>query len=348
MNAKIPAFLLFVISISLCACESDKGKDIPDVSDINVSVDLKRFDRALFSIDTNNVLADLAQLELDYGEFAAIYFGQILGSKDTRIAPDGHEAYVKGFVAHPGARQLYDTTQAICPDLSGVKQELEQAFRFFKYYFPEQPLSGEVVTYISEYTVGGFLYGENSIGVGLDFYLGATYPYQQFIPANPNFSAYLTRTFNKDHIAMKSVKLLVQDLLGSARGNKLLDYMVHNGKELYLLDQLLPNLPDSVKLEYSQPQVDWVNENEANIWAYLISEDLIYSSELGEFRKYIEYSPNSPGMPDEAPGRTANWLGWQIVKAYMDRYPETSLQELINLRDAQELMDRSRYKPKRG
>ena len=347
MNVKILAFLLFVISISLCACKNDKGKDIPDVSAINAAIDLKRFDQSLFSLDTNDVSAGLSRLEQEYGEFAAIYFGQILGSKDQRIAPEGHETYVKGFLAHPGARQLYDTTQVIYPDLAGVEQDLEQAFRFFKYYFPEQPLSGEVVTYISEYTIGGFLYGENSIGIGLDFYLGESYPYQQYIPANPNFSAYLTRTFNQDHIAMKSVKLLVQDLLGSTSGNQLLDHMIHNGKELYLLDRLLPHLPDSVKLEYSQQQVDWVNENEANIWAYLIAEDLIYSPELDKFRKYVEYSPNSPGMPEEAPGRTASWLGWQIVKAFMDRHPEMSLQELINLRDGQVIMDQSKYKPRR-
>ena len=210
-----------------------------------------------------------------------------------------------------------------------------------------QPLSGEVVTYISEYTIGGFLYGDNSIGVGLDFYLGEGYPYQLYNPANPNFSSYLTRTFNKDHLVMKSIKLLVQDLNGSPKGNKLMDYMIHNGKELYLLDHLLPYAADSVKLEFSQKQVDWCEENEANIWAYFISEDLIYSPERNKFRKYIDYSPNSPGMPDGAPGRTANWLGWQIVKAYMRRKPETTLEELIEIKDAQVIMDGSKYKPGR-
>ena len=347
MNTKNSLFLLFIITFSLSACLSDKGKDIPNVSDIAAPVDLRRFDQALFALDTNDMTAGLALLEAGYGEFAQIFFGQILGSKDARIAPEGHEEYVRGFITHPGVRTLYDTVQVVFTDMKGIEKDFEAAFKFYKYYFPQQPLSGEVVTYISEYTIGGFLYGDNSIGVGLDFYLGENYPYQQYNPSNPNFSAYLTRTFNKDHLVMKSMKLLVQDLLGGSNGNNLLDYMVHNGKELYLLSQLLPHAPDSVILEYSQPQVDWVNENEANIWAYLISENILYSTELGKYRKYIEYSPNSPGMPDEAPGRTANWLGWQIVKAYMERNPGTSLQQLIELKDAQAIMDGSRYKPRR-
>lgn len=351
MNVKYSSFLLlfplFSFFFSLSSCQSDKGKDIPDVSDISVEVDLKRFDQALFTLDTNDITNELQAIEKTYGDFSSIYFNQILGSKDQNIAPEGHEAYVSGFIVHEGVRKLYDTTQIVFPKMDALVAEFEDAFRFYKYYFPQQPLSGEVVAFISEFSIGGFLYGDNSIGVGLDFYLGEDYPYQQLNPANPNFSQYLTRTFTKEHIVFKSMKLLVQDLLGNPRGNKLIDHIVHSGKELYLLDQLMPHTPDYIKMEYSQEQVDWVNENEANIWAYLISEDLIYSDEHGKYRKFIEYSPNSPGMPDDAPGRTASWLGWQIIKAYMDRNPDTGLQELIRMPDAQEIMNKSKYKPRR-
>lgn len=347
MNVKNWYFLLFAALVSTYACECGKGKDIPDVSGIPVKVEIKRFEQDLFALDTNNIGSGLAQLEEKYPAFSPIFFENILGSKDTTIAPEGHEQYVRGFVSHPAVRKLHDTCQVVFPNLDRLQKDFEQAFRFFKYYFPAQPLSGEVVTYISEYTVGGFLYDDNSIGIGLDFYLGENYPYQQYNPANPNFSQYLIRTFNRDHIVEKSMKLLVEDLLGPPPGNKMLDYMIHNGKALYLLDLLLPEAQDSVKLEYTQKQVDWCNENEANIWAYLISEKLLYSTDWGKYRKFVEPSPNSPGMPDEAPGRTGNWLGWQIVKAYMEKNPGTSPGELIQLRDAQVILDKSKYKPGR-
>jgi hypothetical protein len=51
-------------------------------------------------------------------------------------------------------------------------------------------------------------------------------------------------------------------------------------------------------------------------------------------------------MPEEAPGRTANWIGWQIVKSFMARQPETTMEELIALKDAQQLLDLARYKPR--
>ncbi|MCU0346875.1 MAG: hypothetical protein MUC59_08015 [Saprospiraceae bacterium] len=347
MNVKNVLFLLFAVLLCVTACECGKGKDIPAVSGIPVEVKLRRFEQDLFQLDTNDMAPGLAKLEADYPDFAPIFFGQVLGSTDSTIAPEGHQQYMRGFVTHPAVRKLYDTCQVVYPDLKWLEKDFAQAFQFFKYHFPTQALSGEVVTYVSEYTIGGFLYGENAIAVGLDFYLGEGYPYQNYNPSNPNFSQYLVRSFNRDHIVAKSMRMLVQDLLGPAKGSRMIDHMIHNGKELYILDQLLPYAPDSVKFEFSQPQVDWCNENEKNIWSYFFSEKLLYSTDFNTFRKFVEYSPNSPGMPEEAPGRTANWLGLQIVKAYMEKNPKTTLEQLLTLTDAQFIMDKSKYKPAR-
>ncbi len=347
MNVRNALFLFLAVFLGLNVCGCGKGKDIPDVSDISVDVNVRRFEQDLFALDTNDIAPGLAALVENYPDFGPIFFGQVLGSTDTTIAPEGHQRYTQGFISHPAVRKLNDTCQVIFPDLKWLEKDFRQAFQFFKYYFPNEPLSGEVVTYVSEYTIGGFLYGDNSIGIGLDFYLGEKYPYSAYNPSNPNFSAYLVRTFNKEHIVEKSMRLLVQDILGPAKGSRMLDHLIHNGKELYLLDLLLPKAPDSVRLEFSQKQVDWCKENEANIWAYFFSEKLLYSTDYNTYRKFVEPSPNSPGMPEEAPGRTANWLGWQIVKSFMEKNPTTSPEQLVAITDAQFIMDKSKYKPKK-
>ena len=333
-----------MIAASAFACSrTDKA---PDVSDIEVNLQIHRFEQALFALDTNDLAAGLARLEAEYPDFSAIFFGQILGSTDSLIAPQGHVAYMKGFLQFPPARRLYDTTQVLYADFSKIEQQFRQAFQLLKYYFPEQP-SPDVTTFISEYSVAAFIYGEDQLAVGLDLFLGEDYPYLQYNSGNANFSAYLTRTFNREHLVAKTLQPLVNDLIGPPPGSRLLDLMVHNGKELYLLDKLLPYAPDSVKWEMTPQQIAWLQGNEFEMWAFFLKENLLYSSEWQNIRKYVEYSPNSPGMPPEAPGRTANWLGLQIVNAYMQRYPDTTLRQLIALRDAQQLLDAAKYRPRR-
>ncbi len=342
-------FHLLVLLLSgwgLFSCQPEESERIPDVSGIEVEVAVNRFERELFSLDTNDLAAGLAQLEDAFPAFSQLYFERILGSKNPRIAPQGHVAYVKGFLQHPSVRRLYDTTMAVYPGLEDIREQYRHAFQFFRYYFPEEPLP-TVTTFISEYSIGAFVYENNALGVGLDFFLGEDYPYLEFNPSNSNFSAYLTRTFNRDHLVSKSLQPLVQDLVGQPSGERMLDYMVNNGKQLYLLDRLLPFAPDSAIMEVTGPQMEWLLGNELEMWAYFLQENLLYSSTWQDIRKFVEYSPHSPGMPPDAPGRTANFIGWRIVRAYMQRHPEATLKDLIALEDAQEVLDRSRYKPGR-
>jgi len=51
-------------------------------------------------------------------------------------------------------------------------------------------------------------------------------------------------------------------------------------------------------------------------------------------------------MPTEAPGRTANYIGWQIVKKFMQKKPKLTMLDLIAHNDAQKLLEESKYKPR--
>jgi hypothetical protein len=346
MQVKTSWFFLALPALLFSACTNDKGKHIPDVSHISIDLKLERFDQALFSIDTNQMAAGLEALEARYPEFSAVFFEQLLGSKDPRIAPEGHETYMKGFISDSLVRRLYDTCQVVFPDLSPYVPEFEDALRRLQFYFPgiEVPT---ITAFVSEFTIANFIYGDNELAVGLDFFLGTSYPYHLVDPGNPNFSNYLVRTFAPEYLVLKTLIPLVDDLAGPAPGSRLLDYMIHNGKKLYLLDHLLPRSPDSIRLEYTAEQVAWCQANEFDIWAYFLGEELLYSTELQRLRKLVEYSPDSPGMPPEAPGRTANWTGWRIVQAYMARNPELSMIDLFQQQDAQVILDQSRYRPRR-
>jgi hypothetical protein len=75
---------------------------------------------------------------------------------------------------------------------------------------------------------------------------------------------------------------------------------------------------------------------------------LLYSTRRTEFDKLIGASPmGATWMPPESPGKTANWLGWQIVKAFMKQHPEMSVQQLIAIDDPQIILDEANYRPPR-
>jgi len=351
---------LFGILLVLGACQSDVRKDVPNVSHLKPEVKTIRFEQELFAIDTNNVVSQLQALEVKYPAFFDLYFTYIVPLKNQAPAipasakeekPIG-EFYdqVGDFLKAPAIRKLKDTIDIVFGDFRQMEEQFYEGFQYYKHHFPERNIPN-IYTLLSEYAFQKFVFEDSNkkdgLGIGLDFFLGSNYPYQELNPSNSAFSTYLTRSFNKDHLVKRGFEAIIDDMADRPKGNRLLDLMIHNGKQLYILDQLIPYTPDTIKLEYTPTQVKWIKENEYNIWAYLIDKELLYSTNMREIQKLVNPSPHSPGMPPEAPGRTANWVGWQIVKNYMKRNPNTSLSTLLALEDSQKILDKAKYKPRR-
>ncbi len=329
---------LVLFTLLLIAC--NHTDETPDVSHIDASVEVTRFEQELFAIDTTSIEQEVERLSGEHTEFGDIFFYQIIGIPGSTQSLAENVGF---FISDPMIKDLYDTCQVHFQDFSHYEQDLEQAFRYFKYYFPDKPLP-RVYTCISGFEVGTFTIGDNLLGISLDFYLGPSYPYY-----DPNlFPEYIQSYMDKPYLVSKSIQALVANYLGETRGNTLLDYMIRNGIELYVKDKLLPFEPDEVIHEFSREQLSWLHNNEGQIWAYLMEQDLLFSMEYRKFQKLISPSPNVPNMPPEAPGRVGNWLGYRIVSDYMDVNPDITLQDLLDYPDPQQLLTDSRYKPARG
>ena len=341
-------YFLTILATTFFLYSCSEDTDIPDVSDINIKLNINRFEKDLFALDTTQIESSLTNLKNKYPAFADLYFKRIV-QLDLPIKESPFPENISGFLHFPNVRTLYDTTMLVFPDLDAVSKDLTEAFQFHNYYFPERD-TPDIFTFISEYTYQTFIFdnqGKDAIGVGLDMFLGENYPYRRYVPDNPSFSAYLTRAFNQQHLTKKVMETVVDDIVGLPAGSKLLDEMVNNGKKMYILDLLLPTTPDTIKWEYTPAQLDWCRQNELQLWTYIIDEELLYSGNSKKFRKLIAPSPSGPSnIPSQAPGRTGNWLGYKIIKNYMVRQPNTTLHELIAQKDAQLILDKSRYRPR--
>jgi hypothetical protein len=344
--------LSLLLLVSYTACRPDATTNIPDVSDIDVDLKITRFEQELLA-DTNIDAAGIQRLRENYPAFSQVYFDHVMPGADNIAAQTDPELKFKDmqtWIRHPRTRWVYDTVQQIFPDLAEYEKGLEESFRYAKYYFPEKQ-TPRVFTTVSDFGYFPFIYAEDTlqdgIGVSLEMFLGETFPYRKYNGLSNAFSDYLIRSYNKDHMVKRTMEVWIDDMAAQPQGNRLLDLMIHNGKKLYILQSLLPETPDTVIMEYPAEKMQYVKEHEREIWLLFTSENWLYETSLNKIQKYIGPSPTSPGMPADAPGNTGSWMGWQIVKAYMAKHPETTFQALLGMNDAQALLDASGYKPPR-
>jgi uncharacterized protein YjaZ len=95
-------------------------------------------------------------------------------------------------------------------------------------------------------------------------------------------------------------------------------------------------------------QITWCQENESYIWRYFIEKELLYSTDSKLPNRFTNMAPFSKfylEIDNESPGRVGQWIGWQIVRSFMQNN-KVSMQEMIKM-DAKELFEKSKYKPKK-
>lgn len=341
----------FIIGLSfvfVIACNSSKEKlVVPEVDEIELEVGVIRYAQAMMDIDTNNVRSELEALIQKYPTFSDLYFKQLTGLHVEN--QDSFYQNVTYFLKDDRINKLKDLIREEFDDFSDIEKDLKKACQYLRYYFPEIPTPA-FYTLFSEFAFQSFIFSVNdrdAIGIGLDMYLGDGFDYKNVDPTNPAFSQYLARTYNKDHIVKKSMDILIEDILGSANGKRFIDQIIQKGKKIYIARHIMPEEPDTIIFEYSKDQWQWLQENELQIWSFFLEKNLLYETNHLKINKYVNNSPTSQGMPPESPGRTGPYIGYQIVKAFMNRKPELNLKDLVLFNDSQKLMEISKYKPNR-
>jgi hypothetical protein len=223
---------------------------------------------------------------------------------------------------------------------------LTEAFKYIKYYYPQKRLP-RVYAYISGFQAQTTI-GDGYFGVGIDLFLGAD---SRFYPSLTNaFPHYLSKWFTPDNITPRVVEGMArEDMFPEDDNDKaLLNKMIYNGKIMYFMDRVLPDMADSTKIRYTTEQLKWCNEFEGKIWGYFLEQNLLYETDYQKIQKYLTEAPFTPGLGEknESAPKLAVWTGWQIVRKYMDKHPDVTLPQLMADKDAQKLLNESGYHPK--
>ena len=177
----------------------------------------------------------------------------------------------------------------------------------------------------------------------MDTYLGADHYLYKGIPRYVRQE--MDIKFMTSHVASK----FAANKILPPKDRTLLSQMIYYGKQIYLKEWVLPQSSDAQKMRYTDAQIQWVINNEVYIWQYFVQKQLLYNTDPSLNQRFIESAPFSKfylEIDNESPGRVGVWIGWQIIKSFMERYPDTEISALLNL-PAQTLFSKSNYKPRR-
>lgn len=315
----------FIIILWFVSCGNKQHKQY--------NIELLRMD-SLFISDTSDI--SYSDYKNRYGSFWDIYCQNIIFLPEV-----GFQDSLSLFQKEDDFQRPHKELRATFADFSKYEQQFGEAFYVYNHEFPEK-IVPSIITFF-----GGFNYiavaTDSSLAVGLEMFLGQDSEY--YSKLTHKFPTYMHQRFQADYM----VPLAIDGWLESEfqiGPNDFLSQMVHYGKIKYALKKCLVQTPDHIIMGFTESQLEWCKLSEFSIWKFLIEEGLIYSRDQFLINKYIKPAPYSRGMPQESPGQAAVWIGWNIVHEFMKKYPDMSLQQLFEIKDAQYILNKSKYKPR--
>ena len=317
---------LYLLSIVFCflfwSCEQkskiEKAIEETPIADIKV----ERFDKQFFETSPN----DLAKLKKQYPYF---------------FSPKINDTVWTNKMTEPIWREVYTEVQKKYPDTEKIQSEVEALVQRMKYYFPKTK-TPKVITLISDmdYTSKA-VYADSLVIISLELYLGKEHRFYEF-------PKYLKQNFEERQMMPDVVTSFSVGKITPPTDKNLLSQMIYFGKELYLKDILLPEYTDAEKMGYTPEQIIWCQENESYIWRYFIEKEILYSDEQKLTSRFIDPAPFSKfylEIDNDSPGQVGSWIGWQIVRSYMENNTVT-VNQLLKA-NAKEIFEQSKYKPKK-
>lgn len=316
--------LLVVFAFFINSCGNRFEIDISDIKSQEVKI--IRYEQALFEkrLDKKRII-DLQR------EFPLFMGDTPLDSVQVKQL----QAYVKD----PLLNDLYKRSKEIFSNLHKEEKELALSFRYLRKYYSKCTLP-QVYTYLSG-VHDDIFYQDQVLMISIDQYLGSGFEiYQQLgIPRYKQY--YKTKDYLSKDVLMTMAKKFVPPIPSDA---KLLEQMLYEGKLLYFIKSMMPNVCDEVLFAQTKNHLDWLVNHEVDLWRYYIENELLFKADHLVSNKFINDAPFTAVLGDDSAPKTGIWLGYRIISSFVE-HTEMGLVEMLNISSAQQILQKSKYKP---
>lgn len=330
------------------------NKNIPDVSSVKINLKTKRFEQDFFAMDTTKVAESMKTILKKYPNFLPAFTANILGlDLDSLLIPNNPETQAVRMFIHD-YMPIKDSADLLYKNFNRETEEIKKGLQFVKYYFRQYKVPESIITFIgpinanfeTSFGVQGDVLTTSSFGIGLQLHLGKDFSFYKSREGLEQYPEYISRNFDEQHIPVNCMRNIVDDLFpDKSNGKALVEQIIDKGRRVFLLTKFLPYTPEFELIGYTKQQMSDSYKNEAVIWDFFLNNDLLNKTDPNIVQNYIGESPKTPELGENAPGNIGTFSGLQIVKKFMEKFPETTLSELMKT-DAREIYNKSKYKPR--
>jgi hypothetical protein len=304
------------------------SRDPLDVNSSNISIKTQyiHLDSILRHSDEKSLLSQHHQLQKDIEEIYSYQLGYCL-----QIGRISDTAFVRSISQFNGDKAIAAIEKEITKkfgDLQQQKNQLTDGLQHLKYHFPTGKIPEHIVFMNSLFQSNAFC-TEKEIGIGLERYLGKDNKVIQMLPSEP-FYDWIKAGMNANYLVRDALcAWIMTHYLPEMEGN-LAENMIRWGKILYVTEAAFPAMEKNIIIRYSKEDYAWALENQLPFWKFLVAEKMLFKINDLDRANLIGEAPFTVGLSEKSPDRFGQFLGWQMVRNYMENHT-INLEKLISL-----------------
>lgn len=290
--------------------------------------------------------------DINIVDISSTYYDASVSNEDLKAKyPDFFKAATDSLL---NARRQDSLSNALHQDVlkkynnpQAIKDSLTDIFKRLKFFYPNFEVPN-VYTFTGElpyeYPVAYFPKSKDMV-IGLDWFLGEE---------NSSYEAmriqdYFRVQMNPVNFKPKVVESIARQMVPyDIRKRNFIEKMIYEGKVLIIQDALLPNTSDAAKIGYTEEEIAWSYDNEAQVYLYFTEEQIFFNDDKKLNERFLDPAPFSKFFSDndtKSPGKIGAWMGWQICRAYLDKNKDVDLQTFLTDQDLLKIFKESGYKP---
>ena len=311
------SFIFLVLILSFFSCKNLKNED----NDYTKEIEVIRFEKLFFEYDFDSISSlkkkfpYLFPKQFSTNDWMSIY-------KDTL------------------RRDIFNKSNQVFKNFNPYKIEISKNIKeiqheFGDFYIPKIITINNGIDY--NYNI---VKSDSLLLVSTDCYLGYNIHYKSI----PN---YISMKMNVDYFVKDITESFLLDFIKYPVDRRFISKIIYHGKLIYSMNKITDfNLEQIIGI--SQENLNWLTENEDEIWEYFVKNNLIFSTDISLDKRFIHDAPYSKfglSIDFESSPMVGKWIGYNIVKSYQKKQ-SIELKNLVTMNEY-DLYLKSNYSPRK-